>query len=173
MPSKGYETIGLKPAILKQLQKETDKYYPGMFVPSALIMMMNEIKRADYCVNMYNLNIDFSGSYTSLTMRSDVKVWLEENYNELIEQYSDKYKIGNFTRFVSFFLINMFESKRTSQQYIIKLKESDFRWLEEEYIKKKEEYKIKYNILNFDSFADFFLKELLQKFNAAREILTI
>lgn len=173
MPSKGYETIGLKPAILKQLQIETDKYYPGMFVPSALIMMMNEVKRGDYYVKMHNIKIDFSGSYTSLTMRSDVKVWLEENYNNLIDEYAEKYKIRNFTRFVSVFLINMFESKRNSQQYIIKLKESDFRWLEEEYKKRKEEYKLKYNILNFDNFADFFVKELLKKFNAAKEILTI
>jgi len=45
VPSKGYATIGLKPAILAKLQKNTDEYYPGMFLLSALIMLMNEIKR--------------------------------------------------------------------------------------------------------------------------------
>jgi hypothetical protein len=44
VPSQGYATIGVKPAILTKLQKSTDEYYPGMFLPSALIIIMNEIK---------------------------------------------------------------------------------------------------------------------------------
>lgn len=64
MPSNGYSTIGLKPAILAKLQRVTDEYYPGMFIPSTLIIMMNEIKRDDLI---------------SLTIRSDVKSWLQKN----------------------------------------------------------------------------------------------
>ena len=83
MPSRGYETIGLKPAILQRLQVATDEHYPGMFLPSALIIMMNEIKRGQYTVDMHNLKIDFSGRYSSLTLRSDVKEWLVENHKSL------------------------------------------------------------------------------------------
>ena len=35
----------LKPSIVTRLQGATDEYYPGMFIPSTLIIMMNEIKR--------------------------------------------------------------------------------------------------------------------------------
>ena len=87
MPMKGYATIGLKPSILNKLQNLTDKYYPGMFLPSALIIMMNEIKRGYYSVEMYNLKIDFSGMYTSLTIRQDVKTWLKDNYDIYREEY--------------------------------------------------------------------------------------
>ena len=45
MPGKGYSTVGLKPVILNRLQEVTEKNYPGMFLPSTLIIMMNEIKR--------------------------------------------------------------------------------------------------------------------------------
>ena len=44
-----------------------------MFLPSALIIMMNEIKREYYSVEMHNLKIDFSGMYTSLTIRTRCK----------------------------------------------------------------------------------------------------
>ena len=99
MPSQGYATIGLKPAILAKLQKDTDEFYPGMFLPSALIIMMNEIKRGYYSVEMHNINADFTGVYTSLTIRSDVKYWLEENYENLKEEYDTKYKTNSYTQF--------------------------------------------------------------------------
>jgi len=51
MPGKGYATIGLKPSIVTKLQDMTDKYYPGMFLPSTLIIMMNEIDRGFYSVD--------------------------------------------------------------------------------------------------------------------------
>src|SRR3989442_408041 len=76
MPSHGYGTIGLKPAIISELQKDTDENYPGMFLPSALIIMMNEIKRKYYTVGIYNIKIDFSGRYTSLTVRSDFTIFV-------------------------------------------------------------------------------------------------
>ncbi len=173
MPSQGYANIGLKPAILSKLQKDTDEFYPGMFLPSALIIMMNEIKRGHYSVGMHNIKADFSGVYTSLTIRSDVKAWLEEIYENLKQQYDSKYKANSFTQFASIFMLNMFESKAAAQNNIIRLKEADFRWLVEEYGKRKQEYKAKHGVYTFEQFADVFLKELLEKVNAAKKILTI
>ncbi len=173
MPMNGYATIGLKPSILSKLQKSTDEYYPGMFLPSALIIMMNEIKRDYYSVVMHDLKIDFSGMYTSLTIRLDVKKWLIENYEVHKEEYSIKYKLRNFTQFAGIFMINMFESKADTSRYLVKLKESDFLWLEEEYAKRKEEYRKKFGIYSFDKFADLFIKEIFEKINSAKKILTI
>lgn len=172
MPSKGYGTIGLKPAILTWLQKDTDDFYPGMFLPSALIIMMNEVKRGYYSVEMHNVKVDFSGRYTSLTIRSDVKVWLEENYEKLEEDYDRRYKANSFTQFAGLFMLNVFESKAAAQNNVVRIKEADFRWLVEEYEKRKLEYKAKYGVQSFEQFADVFLKELLEKLNAAKRLLT-
>ena len=173
MPSQGYATIGLKPAILAKLQKDTDEFYPGMFLPSALIIMMNEIKRGYYSVEMHNINADFSGVYTSLTIRSDVKYWLEENYENLKEEYDTKYKTNSYTQFAGIFMLNIFESKAAAQNNIIRLKEADFRWLVEEFGKRKQEYKAKHGVYTFEQFAYVFLKELLDILNAAKKILAI
>lgn len=173
MPSQGYATIGLKPAILAKLQKDTDEFYPGMFLPSALIIMMNEIKRGYYSVEMHNINADFSGVYTSLTIRSDVKYWLGENYENLKEEYDTKYKTNSYTQFAGIFMLNIFESKAAAQNNIIRLKEADFRWLVEEFGKRKQEYKAKHGVYTFEQFADVFLKELLDRLNAAKKILAI
>lgn len=173
MPSQGYATIGLKPAILAKLQKDTDEFYPGMFLPSALIIMMNEIKRGYYSVEMHNINADFTGVYTSLTIRSDVKYWLEENYENLKEEYDTKYKTNSYTQFAGIFMLNIFESKAAAQNNIIRLKEADFRWLVEEFGKRKQEYKAKHGVYTFEQFADVFLKELLDRLNAAKKILAI
>jgi hypothetical protein len=173
LPSQGYGTIGLKPAILAKLQKDTDEFYPGMFLPSALIIMMNEIKRGYYSVEMHNINADFSGVYTSLTIRSDVKYWLEENYENLKEEYDTKYKTNSYTQFAGIFMLNIFESKAAAQNNIIRLKEADFRWLVEEFGKRKQEYKAKHGVYTFEQFADVFLKELLDRLNAAKKILAI
>jgi hypothetical protein len=172
LPTKGYATIGLKPAILLKLENDTDEYYPGMFLPSALIIMMNEIKRSFYSVETNELKIDFSGRYTSLTIRADVKTWLKENYEFYKEEYSQKYKIRNFTHFASFFMLNMFESKSKSNKYMVRINESDFLWLQEEYKKKIAEYREKYSIYNFDQFADFFIKDIFDKLNKAKTILS-
>jgi hypothetical protein len=172
MPSRGYETIGLKPAVLQRLQAATVEHYPGMFLPSALIIMMNEIKRGQYSVVMHNLKIDFSGRYSSLTLRSDVKEWLVENYNDLKEEYSRRYRADSFTKFASLFMMNVFESKSMSRDYVIRLKEADFRWLEEEYQKRRQEYKSQFGIYNFERFADLFLKDLFNRVNTAKRILT-
>jgi hypothetical protein len=172
MPSEGYATIGLKPSVLAKLQSATDEYYPGMFLPSALIIMMNEIKRGQYSVEMYNSKMDFSGVYTSLTVRLDVKTWLKENYEIHKDAYMRKYKLKNFTQFAGIFMLNVFESKAKTNRFLIKLKESDFLWLEEEYMKRKEAYKGQYGTIDFDKFADLFIKELFEKLNHARKILS-
>jgi hypothetical protein len=173
VPSQGYATIGLKPAVLSKLQKDTDEFYPGMFLPSALIIMMNEVKRGFYSVEMQNVKADFSGRYTSLTIRSDVKEWLEENYEKLKEDYDRKYRASSFTQFAGVFMLNTFESKAAAQGNMVRLKESDFRWLVGEYENRKQEYKAKHGVQNFDQFADVFLRELLEKVNAAKRILTL
>ena len=144
-----------------------------MFLPSTLIIMMNEIKRGYYSVEMHNINADFSGIYTSLTIRSDVKSWLEENYGHRKEEYDIKYKTNSFTQFADIFMLNVFESKATARNNIIRLKEADFRWLVEEYRNRKQEYKAKHGVYTFEQFADVFLKELLDKVNAAKKILTM
>jgi tRNA(Met) C34 N-acetyltransferase TmcA len=172
VPSQGYATIGLKPAILTRLQKGTDEFYPGMFLPSALIIMMNEVKRGFYSVEMHNIRADFSGRYTSLTIRSDVKACLEENYEKLKDDYDKKYKASSFTQFAGVFMLNMFESKAAAQDNVVRIKEADFRWLAEEYEKRKQEYKTKHGVQSFEQFADVFLKELLEKVEAAKKILT-
>ncbi len=84
-----------------------------------------------------------------------------------------KYKLRNFTQFAGIFMINMFESKADTNRYLVKLKESDFLWLEEEYAKRKEEYRKKFGIYSFDKFADLFIKEIFEKINSAKKILTI
>jgi hypothetical protein len=122
VPTKGYSTIGLKPAILTILQRETDEYYPGMFLPSALIMLMNEVKRGYYSVGTFNRKPDFSGTYTSLTIRFDVKDWIFENYRQSKEEYERKYKVNCFSKFASIFMMNMFESKANSYNYSIRLR---------------------------------------------------
>jgi hypothetical protein len=134
---------------------------------------MNEIKREYYSAGMYNIKIDFSGRYTSLTVRSDVKDWFEENYEIMKEKYEKKYRANNFTKFASIFMLNMFESKATSQNNVVKLKEADFTWLISEYEQRKKEYEIKYGVKTFERFADVFLKDLLERINSAKKILTL
>lgn len=172
MPSQGYATIGLKPAIISKLQNETDEYYPGMFLPSALIIIMNEVKREYYTIGMHNIKIDFSGRYTSLTVRSDVKEWFEENYKILKEKYEKKYRANNFTKFASIFMLNMFESKADSRNNIVNLKEADFAWLKSEYDQRKKEYEVEHGVKTFEHFADLFLKDLLERMNSAKKTLT-
>jgi len=170
MPSQGYSTIGLKPSIISELQRITDLYYPGMFLPSTLIITMNEIKRGYYTPELYNIKVDLSGRYNSLTIRSDVKNWLEENYKNLFDLYAEKYGIDNFTQFVSYFIMNLFQSKLESQDQVIRLKASEFKWLIQEYKKRKKQNGVQ--AVAFDRFADEFLKELLEKINEAKKILS-
>lgn len=172
MPGQGYSTIALKPAIVSKLQSITDDYYPGMFLPSTLIIIMNEIKRGYYTPEMHNIKVDLSGKYNSLTIRYDVKEWLEENYEKLKNDYTEKYGIDSFAQFVSYFIMNVFESKVEAQNHVIRLRASEFKWLIQEY-KKRKKVNGTQDMPSFDRFADEFLKELLEKVNEAKKILTI
>ncbi|MGA8105527.1 MAG: hypothetical protein WB815_02640 [Nitrososphaeraceae archaeon] len=173
MPSNGYSTIGLKPSILTRLQRATDEYFPGMFIPSTLIIMMNEIKRGYYSVGLHNVRPDFSGQYTSLTIRSDVKSWLQKNYSELQEEYDKKYGTNCFTRFTCVFILNMLESKAGMQNNVLKLRESNFVWLMDKYIERRRQYPHQLTAQTFEQFADVFLREILEKMDAAKKILSI
>lgn len=173
MPGKGYSTIGLKPDLLARLHSITNTYYPGMFLPSTLIIMMNEVKRGYYSVNLHNIRLDSSGRYNSITIRLDVADWLKENYKELKEKYEQKYHIKCFTTFTSYFLANLFESKLDAQNHVIRLKESDFAWLQEEYVKLKSNGKLKDPIPTFEKFADACINELFDKIKTVKEILTL
>ena len=84
-----------------------------------------------------------------------------------------KYKLKNFTQFAGIFMINVFESKAKTNKFIVRLKEADFLWLEDEYNKRKEEYKKQFGTIDFDKFADLFIKELFEKLNQAKKILTM
>ena len=172
MPGKGYATVGMKPTLISRLQDVTDKNYPGMFLPSTLIIMMNEVKRGYYTVDSHNFNLDLLGQYNSITIRADVKDWLEENYKNLAKKYYEKYKIKSFAKFLSYFLINMFESKAEAQNHVVKLNASDFKWLISEYKKRNQKKDSKDDSQTFERFADEFLKELLEKVNEARRVLT-
>ena len=172
MPSNGYSTIGLKPAVFIKLQEATDKYYPGMFIPSTLIIMMNEIKRGSYCVGMHGLKPDFSGHYSSLTIRSDVKAWLKDNYTMLNEDYRRKYGTNSFTQFVCIFVLNLLESKEGVQNNVLRLRESEFVWLMDKYKEKKHYYQHEYGVQTFEQFTDVFLREIIEKIDAAKRILS-
>lgn len=172
MPGQGYSTIGLKPVILEKLHSITDEFFPGMFLPSTLIIMMNEIKRGYYTVNSHDLRLNLEGNYNSITIRSDVKLWLEENYSVFEDEYKKKYRVKSFANFLSYFLVNLFQSKVDAQNHVIKLKASDFKWLIEEYKKQQTNQKNKNVNQTFDQFASDFLKELLSRVNEAKKILT-
>ena len=170
MPGKGYSTVGMKPVITSRLQEATDKSYPGMFLPSTLIIIMNEVKKGYYSVESHKIKLDLSGRYNTITIRSDVKEWFVENHEKLGEEYEERYNVKCFTKFVSYFIINMLESKSDAQNHSISLKESDFNWLQEEYKKQKNNLQ---GVSGFERFADIYINDLLGKIKAAKEILTL
>ena len=170
MPGKGYSTVGIKPTITSRLQEATDKNYPGMFLPSTLIIMMNEVKRGYYSVEPHDIKLDLSGHYNTIPIRSDVQQWLEENQEKFGEQYEEKYRAKCFTKFVSYFIVNMLESKYDSNNHSIHLRESDFKCLQKEYQKLKNN---SHENLNFEQFVDGYINDLFGKINAAKEILTL
>ncbi|HJJ22307.1 MAG TPA: hypothetical protein OQH54_01125 [Nitrosopumilus sp.] len=173
MPGKGYATVGMKPVITTRLQEATDKSYPGMFLPSTLIIIMNEIKKGYYSVDTHKIKLDLSGRYNTITIRADVKNWLEENHKKLGEEYEEKYSVKCFTKFVSYFIVNMLESKNDAQNHSISLKGTDFKWLHEEYQKQKKDLNDSNESPSFERFADTYINELLVKIKAAKEILTL
>lgn len=172
MPGKGYSTIGLKPSISSRLHNLTDAFYPGMFLPSTLIILMNEVKLGFYKIESHKINLDLSGRYNTITIRSDVKEWLNQQYEEKSDEYKKNYGVKCFANFLSYFLTNLFESKFNSQNHVIKLKESDFEWLQNEY-KKKQKNASNLEKISFDRFADSYLNEIISRMKKAKEILEI
>lgn len=174
MPGKGYSTIGLKPSIISKLQEMTDKNYPGMFLPSTLIIIMNEVKKGYYSVEPHNIRLDLSGHYNTITIRSDVHQWLEENYVEFGEDYNKKYNTKCFTKFISYFIVNVLESKLNNQNHVINIKESDFEWLKVEYEKQRQNKEnVVYKTASFERFADIYINDLFEKIKEAKKILTV
>jgi hypothetical protein len=135
--------------------------------------MMNEIKRGNYSVGLHNVIPDFSGQYSSLTIRSDVKSWLLKNYVELREEYDKKYGTNCFTRFTCVFILNMLQSKAGMQNNVLKLRESNFVWLMDKYKERRRQYPHQWTTQTFEQFADVFLKEILEKMDEAKRILTM
>jgi len=170
MPGKGYATVGMKTAITTRLQEVTDKNYPGMFLPSTLIIMMNEVKRGYYSVEPHDIKLDLSGRYNTITIRSDVQQWLEENQEEFGVKYEEKYRAKCFTKFVSYFIVNMLESKHDANNNAIHLRESDFKCLQKEYRKQKNNFR---EIPSFEQFVDGYINDLFGKIKEAKKILTL
>ena len=172
MPGKGYSTIGVKPAVMERLQQITDKNYLGMFLPSTLIIMMNEVKAERYTIHAHKLRLDLTGRYNTITIRSDIKEWLKSNYEENKEEYLELYNVKCFTRFVSYFIVNMIESKNDLENNALKMNEGDFKLLHDEY-KKRRKTTVKYRTVNFEQFVDEFVSEIIEKVRTARKVLTV
>jgi len=172
MPGKGYSTIGVKPPVMERLQQITDKNYPGMFLPSTLIIMMNEVKAERYTIHAHKLRLDLTGRYNTITIRSDIKEWLKSNYEENKEEYLGLYNVKCFTRFVSYFIVNMIESKNDLENNALKMNEGDFKLLHDEY-KKRRKTTAKYRTVNFEQFVDGFVSEIIEKVRTARKVLTV
>ena len=172
MPGKGYSTIGVKPAVMQKLQQVTDRNYLGMFLPSTLIIMMNEVRAGRYTIHTHKLRLDLTGRYNTITIRSDIKEWLKSNYEEYKEEYLELYNVKCFTRFVSYFLVNMIESKNDLENNALKMNEGDFKWLRDEY-KKRKRSDPKYKTMNFEQFVDGFVSEIIGKVKTARAVLTV
>lgn len=175
MPGKGYFTLGLKPSTMALLNSITDAFYPGMFLPSTLIILMNEVNLGRYSVKMHKQELDLSGRYNTLTIRSDIKKWIDQNYKDNAEEYNTKYRIKCYSQFVAYFLANLFDSKFASQGGVIRLQESDFEWLRAEYEIHKKTTKDKKDtiaIKTFDKFADVYVNDMLDKMRIAKKILS-
>jgi len=172
MPGKGYSTIGVKPSVMERLQQITDKNYPGMFLPSTLIIMMNEVKAERYTIHVHKLRLDLTGRYNTITIRSDIKEWLKSNYEDNKEEYLELYNVKCFTRFVSYFIVNMIESKNDLENNALKMNEGDFKLLHDEY-KKRRKTTAKYRTVNFEQFVDGFVSEIIEKVRTARKVLTV
>jgi hypothetical protein len=172
MPGKGYSTIGVKPAVMERLQYTTDRNYLGMFLPSTLIIMMNEVKAERYSIHTHKLRLDLTGRYNTITIRSDIKEWLKSSYEDNKEKYLELYNVKCFTKFVSYFIVNMIESKNDLENNALKMNESDIKWLRDEY-KKRRKTTAKYRTANFEQFVDGFVSEIIEKVRTARKVLTV
>ena len=158
MPKVGFATIAIKPITNEKLQKMTNQMH-SMFIPSTLIMLMNEIKNGEYDIHTHSLNSDLPGNYISLTIRGDVNDWLGKKFEEFAKEYEKKYHVKHFTKFVNFFILNMLESKIDSKIQSINLDQPNFVWLQKEYQKQKKNL----HGLTFDEFTNIYISNLFSK----------
>lgn len=165
MPKKGFFSISVKPVTIKKLQKLTDTIHT-MFVPTTLVMMMNEIKSGNYAIHSHKLSLDLSGSYVVITIRADVYEWLERNFETFAEEYEKKYHVKQFrfTKFVNYFILNILESKYDSQIQTIDLDDSNFNWLKKEYQNQKKNLQD----ISFEDFTNIYLGDLFSKISKER-----
>jgi hypothetical protein len=70
-------------------------------------------------------------------------------------------------------MLNILESKAGMQSNILRLRESDFLWLMDRYNEKKQHYQHKYGTQTFEQFTDVFLREIVEKIDAAKRILSV
>ena len=158
MPKEGFATIAIKPTTNEKLQKITDQIH-SMFIPSTLIMLMNEIKNKEYDVHQHNQSSDLRGNYIAITIRDDVIEWFEEKFEEFGEEYESKYEIKKFTKFVNYFILNMIESRIDFQNQSIHLNTSNFVWFQNKYQKQKKNL----HDLTFEEFTNIYIGDLLSK----------
>ena len=165
MPKKGFFSISVKPVTIKKLQKLTDTIH-SVFVPTTLIMMMNEIESGNYSIHSHKLSLDLSGTYVVITIRADVYEWLEKNFEKFAGEYEKKYQVKRFkfTKFVNYFILNMLESKYDSQSQTIDLDDSNFGWLQREYQKQKKNLQD----VSFEDFTNIYIHDLFTKIEKER-----
>ena len=158
MPRIGFATIAIKPITNERLQKMTNQMH-SMFIPSTLIMLMNEIRNGEYNIHSHRLSLDLSGNYISITIRDDVNEWLEKKFKEFAKEYEEKYQIKRFTKFVNYFILNMLESKIDSKIQSVNLNQFNFVWLQKEYQKQKKNLQG----LTFEEFTNIYISNLFSK----------
>ena len=66
----------------------------------------------------------------------------------------------------------MIESKNDLHENALKMKETEFKWLKEEF-KKQRRVNKKYKKLDFEQFVDEFVSDMVNKVKTAREVLTV
>ena len=156
MPRVGFATIALKPITNEKLQKMTNQMH-SMFIPSTLIMLMNEIRNGEYNIHLHRISLDLPGNYISITIRDDVNEWLEKKFKEFAKDYEEKYQIKRFTKFVNYFILNILESKIDSKIKSINLNQFNFAWLQKEYQKQN------LQSLTFEEFTNNYISNLFSK----------
>ncbi len=62
------------------------------------------------------------------------------------EEYNRRYTTNSFYSLLECFMLDMFESKAAAQNTVVCMKETGFRWLVEEYAKRKQGYKAKHGV---------------------------
>jgi len=162
--------LNMKPTTKAMLQNVTDKYYPQMFLPSTLIMLMAETKRKRYSIKTHEIKLDLSGNYLSMNIRFDIKDWIVAHRKKLGKKYEEKYGVAHYTDFTAYFIANVIESKNDAQINPVILKRVNLNLLQTEYKKRKSKLK---KLSSFEQFTDMYIDELLVKIREMREIMIV